>query len=119
MACLRYLPLSDDVRTLVSEIQQRRLERWSRADDEFVEYIKFWGTTDVVQALARCDEALASKLHELSLAVPDESNKFGVQGMVDDTPNPESLTLHWTKPGNLNSVEQEKIMCSFRLDNFG
>lgn len=110
MACLRYLPLSDDVLELVSELQERRLERWSRADVVFVEYMQFWSTTEMAHALERCDEARSSKLKELSLAVPDDSNKFGVQGMVDDTPNPESLTLQWSKEGNMNSAEQEKSM---------
>lgn len=110
MACLRYLPLSEDVLALDSELQQCRLERWSRADVDFVEYTDSWGTTEIAQALERCDEVRSSRLQELSLVVPDDSNKFGVQGMVDDTPNPESLTLQWSKEGNMNSMEQEKSM---------
>ncbi len=110
MSCLRYFPTSDEVQTLVAEIQQSRLERWSRTDVEIVEYTSFWESSDLDRALDRCEEALIAKLQELSQSVPDKATKFGVKGMVDDTPSPESQDLHWSKEGNLNAIEQEKTM---------
>lgn len=108
MSCLRYLPTSEEVTVLVAELQKIRLERWSRADVEIVEYTQFWQTPDLAHVLDRCEEALTNKHQELSRAIPDSSTKFGIWGMVDDTPNAESQDLHWSKEGNLNATEQEK-----------
>jgi len=110
MFCIRYLTESDDMKALVTELQQIRIERWSREDVEIVEYTDFWQTLDIEHALQLCDEALTDKFEELGRAIPDRSTKFGVRGMVDDTPSVESQQLHWSKVGNFNAIEQEKVM---------
>jgi hypothetical protein len=123
MACLRFLQTTTTatttiVRSLIRELQTIRLDRWSRMDAELVEYSDFWrgsSNDDLVEATDLCEGSLDEILREMNeVFYPQSQTKFGIQGMLDDTPSDESIELDWSKEGNLNFPEQQKSMALWR-----
>jgi hypothetical protein len=40
--------------------------------------------------------------------MPDTANKYGIRGILDDTPHSDAMQHQWQKHGNFNFPEQRK-----------
>ena len=123
-----------DLCEILSASQMERVEAWARADthgdplrifngeveqaastlrQHFIQEASAWqASPELEETRARCALSLGRILFQFRSIIPG-TNRYGVRGILDDTPHPDALQPQWDKSGNLNFLEQEKSVSLF------